>query len=56
MKTYPVLSAIQHGTTDKDQKRYESGSTIDLEDAEAEPLLAVGAIGDPVKKAAKAAS
>lgn len=48
-KTYPVLTAIEHGTTAKNQKRYEPGGTIDLEDDDATPLLAVKAIGDPVE-------
>ena len=48
MKTYPVITPIEHGTTSNDQKRYESGSTINLEKAHAEPLLACGAIGEAV--------
>ena len=39
-KTYNVKSAVVHGTTEKNQKRYEPGSTIELEDEDAAPLLA----------------
>ena len=51
-KTYPVLTAIEHGTTAKSHKRYEPGSTIDLEDDDATPLIAVNAIGDPIEQSA----
>ena len=45
MKTYPVLTAIEYGTTAKNVKRYEVGDTIDLEEATSVQLLELGAIG-----------
>lgn len=38
-KTYNVLSPVDH-----DQERFEPGSTIDLDDKDANPLLAVNVI------------
>lgn len=53
MKTYPVLSPIEHGTTEQDRRRYEPGEAIELDERSAAPLLAVGAIGEPETKAKK---
>lgn len=39
--TYPVLSPIEH-----DQKCFEPGETIDLDDQAAAALIAAGAIGN----------
>lgn len=41
--TYTILSPVEH-----DGERYEIGATIDLEDAQAAPLLALAAIEGPV--------
>ncbi len=46
---YRVLSPVMHGTTAEDQRRYEPGESIVLSDADAAPLLAVGAIS-PVEE------
>jgi len=43
-KTYLVKSAVAYGTNAKDQRRYEEGEQIELEDADAKPLLASGVI------------
>ena len=48
MRTYPVITPIEYGTTSNDQRRYEPGTTIDLKDADAKPLLACGAIGEAI--------
>ena len=53
MKTYPVLTAIEYGTTAKNVKRYEVGDTIDLEDATTVQLLELGAIGPAIEDAAE---
>jgi hypothetical protein len=54
-KTYTVLTAIEHGTTAKDVKRYDPGEPITLDDVKHAPqLLAVGAIEGPVEAEAKA--
>lgn len=45
-KTYTVKSTLNH-----DQKDYPAGSTIELDDADAAPLLAGGAV-EPGKAAA----
>lgn len=52
-KTYPVLTAIEHGTTAEDRKRYAPGETIDLDDVDAAPLLAVKAIAEAAETAKK---
>jgi len=46
-KTYNVLTAIDH-----DNERFELGSTIDLEDKQAQPLLDLKAISGPIGDAA----
>lgn len=43
MNTYRILTPVEH-----DGKRFEPGYTIDLEDAQAAPLLALAAIEWPV--------
>ncbi len=48
-KTYQALTPI-----DCDGERYEIGEPIELEDKQAQPLLAVSAIEAPPEKAAKA--
>lgn len=42
-KIYTVLTAIDH-----DQKRYEIGTSIELNDEQAEPLYKVAAISAPI--------
>lgn len=42
MKTYNVTRRVDH-----DQKSFDEGDTIELDDDQAEPLLACGAIADP---------
>lgn len=49
METYIVLTAIERGTNDKNHKRFEAGSTIDLDYEAAAPLLAVQAISEAPK-------
>lgn len=44
LSVYRVVSPVEHGTTDGDQRRYEPGDSIALTDAHAAPLLACGAV------------
>lgn len=48
MQNYTVLTPVEH-----DQVRFDPGETIGLEDGQAAPLLASGAIEGPVKVAAE---
>ncbi len=41
---YNVKSPISHGNHQSDQRRYEPGEIIELSEADATPLLKVGAI------------
>jgi sorbitol-specific phosphotransferase system component IIA len=45
---YTVIHAVEH-----DDERFEAGSLIDLNEADAKPLLAVGAIAVPAAAAEK---
>lgn len=49
-RTYEVLSPVDH-----DRERYNIGEPIELMQADAEPLLACGAIAEPKKSEAKKA-
>ena len=49
MNTYSVVTAVEYGDTVKKVKRYEAGSTINLDDDTAAPLLNVGAISGPIE-------
>lgn len=60
MKTYNVKSRVSFGRADADGKLkgkvrdYEPGSSIELEDDEAKPLLDAGAIEAPKAEPKKA--
>lgn len=45
-RTYEVRSPVEH-----DRERYDIGEPIELMQADADPLLACGAIAEPAKKA-----
>lgn len=49
MNTYRILTPVEH-----DGKRFEPGTTIDLDDTQASPLLTLAAIEGPVEEPAKA--
>ena len=59
MKSYTVKSTVSFGRANAEGKitskvkDYEPGSTIELEDDEAKPLLDAGAIEAPAEKAKK---
>jgi hypothetical protein len=52
MKSYTVTRAVDYGTNAKDQRRYQPGEPIELEDKDADPLLKAGAIepGDSMEQ------
>ena len=49
-RTYEVRSPVEH-----DRERYDIGEPIELMQADADPLLACGAIAEPNKSEAKKA-